>query len=370
MQVYFDNAASTKILEIFKEDIIKSYSFYANPSSIHREGKKTRYELEKSREEIAKRLKIDSKELIFTSGATESNNILIKGLALKNPDGHIITSSIEHPSVLNVCKYLEGIGYSVTYLKPNKDGIISLDELKNSVKENTFLVSIMGVNNETGVKQPIKEIGEFLENTNIFFHSDITQLLLKDNLNFSEIKLDSFSASFHKIHGPKGLGLCYLSSKLKLDKIFHGGEQEKNRRSGTENVNSIILASKVFSYMFDNLENNIEYISNLENRLLKGLEKLKDKVVINGKNNRIHNIINLQIKGYEIDLLLPILDMRGIYVSGGSACQSGSLKVSNTLIEQGLSVEEAKSSIRVSLSIENTEEEIDYFLEVLEDITK
>lgn len=368
MKVYLDNAASTRILDIFKEDILESYLVYANPSSVHSEGKLARYKLEKGRNSVAKRLGVDASELIFTSGATESNNLVIKGLAQKYPKGHIITTKIEHPSVLNVCKYLEEQGFEVSYLNVDSKGQILVDDLKNSIKDNTFLVSIMGVNNETGVKQPLYEIGNILKDKNIHFHSDLTQYILKEKIDVKALNLDSFSMSFHKIHGPKGLGLSYISNKIKLEKLQHGGMQEKNKRSGTESLNSIILSCKIFKYMFDNLDENIEKVKKIEKKLLDGLEKLYPLVKINCLENRIPNILNIQVVGKDIEYLIPLLDMKGICVSGGSACQSGTLKSSRVLLEQGLSEEEARASIRVSLSIENTEEEIEYFLNVLKDI--
>lgn len=364
MKIYFDNAASTKILDDFKKTYLEILDDYANPSSIHSLGKKSRYELEKARNLIADILNVKSSELVFTSGATELNNQILKAFET----WHIITSKIEHPSILNVCKYLEEKGTEITYLDVNEHGYINLDQLKSSIKENTKLVSIMAVNNETGVRQVIEEIGEFLKDKDIYFHSDITQMLMKEKVDIQKLNLDFFSASFHKFHGPKGLGLTYIKDGIVIEKLLHGGSQEKNKRSGTENYHSIIFASKVMKYMNDNLDENLKYIKELKEYFLKSLEKFKDKIKINNSVNVLDHFLNIQIKGKQLDYLLPLFDLNGIYISGGSACQSGVSKSSTVLLAQGLSENEANSSIRISLSIENTKEEIDYFILKLEEI--
>ncbi|CAM3381535.1 cysteine desulfurase family protein [Pseudostreptobacillus hongkongensis] len=369
MRIYFDNAASTKILNRFREDILKVFDFYANPSSVHAEGKKARYEIEKVREYISSSLNIsNSKDLIFTSGATESNNMIIKGVANFYGKGHIITTGIEHPSVLNVCRYLETKGFELTYLKPNEDGIVTSDKVLNAIKDNTILVCVMAVNNETGVKQPIEEIGNILKSKNIHFHSDMVQYLLKEKIDVEKLNLSSFSASFHKFHGPKGLGLAYVKNTSKIEKFMHGGSHEKNKRAGTENLQSIILGGIVYRYMNENLSENIKYMSKISDKFLRGLKEFEGKIRLNNKENRVLNIFNIELIDKDIQYILPILDMNGVSISGGSACQSGSLSPSYVLLEQGLSENQAKGSIRISLSIENTEEEIDRFFEILRKI--
>ncbi|WP_073507851.1 cysteine desulfurase family protein [Streptobacillus notomytis] len=371
MKVYFDNAATTRILDEFKEELLNIYTtYFANASSTHSLGKKARYMLEKSREVIAKDLNIPTKDIFFTSGSTESNNMILKGVALNKGKGHIITSSIEHLSILNVCKYLEEKGFDISYIKPNSKGIIETGEIEKNLREDTILVSIMAVNNETGVRMPVEEIGNMLKDKNIFFHSDMTQLILREKLDLSLFNIDGISASFHKFHGAKGSGFAYISSKYLIEKHIHGGEQEKNKRAGTENINSIIFSTKVYEHLSKNIENNIEHVKGLKEYLLKSLEKFGNRIIVNNKKNTIPHIINLQIRGKEIDYLLPLFDMNGVFLSGGSACQSGVIKPSNVLMEQGLSENEAKSSIRISLSIQNKKEEIDYFINVLENIIK
>lgn len=365
-RIYFDNAASTKILDNFKNDILEIFEFYGNPSSVHTEGKKARYEIEKVREYISSSLNIPvSKDLIFTSGATESNNMIIKGVANIKGSGHIITTSIEHPSVLRVCEYLEIKGFEITYLKPNINGVITSKMVEDALKDNTIIVSIIAVNNETGAIQPIHEIGKILKNKDIHFHSDIVQYLLKDKIDVQNLNLDSFSASFHKFHGPKGLGLAYIKQSEKFEKLLHGGSHEKNKRAGTENLHSILLGGRVYKFMNENLEKNIEYMRKLSDKFIENLEKISDKVKLNILENRISNIFNIQLINKDIQYMLPILDMNGVSVSGGSACQSGTLSPSYVLISQGLNEKEALSSIRVSLSIINTIEEIDTFFEIL-----
>ncbi|WP_064579911.1 cysteine desulfurase family protein [Streptobacillus moniliformis] len=371
MKVYLDNAATTKILDEFKEELLNIYTtYFANASSLHSPGKKTRYMLEKSREVIAKDLNVLTNDIFFTSGATESNNMILKGVALSKGKGHIITSSIEHLSILNVCKYLEEKGFTLSYIKPNNKGIIETKEIEKNLREDTILVTVMAVNNETGVRMPIEEIGNMLKEKNIFFHSDMTQLILREKLDLALFNVDAISASFHKFHGAKGSGFAYISSKHSIEKYIHGGHQEKNRRAGTENVHSIIFSAKVYEYLSNNIENNIKYIKNLRDYLIQNLEKFGDKIILNNSENTIPHIINIQIKDEDIEYLLPLFDMRGIFLSGGSACQSGAMKASNVLMEQGLSEKEAKSSIRISLSIQNKKEEIDYFIKVLDDIIK
>lgn len=226
----------------------------------------------------------------------------------------------------------------------------------------------MSANNETGVRQPIKEIGEFLKDKNIYFHSDITQSLMKEKLDIKKLNLDFFSASFHKFHCPKGLGLLYIKDGIFINKLLHGGMHEKNKRAGTENYQAIIYSSKVMEYLNENLDKNILYVQNLKNFLIKELEKFKGKIKINNIENTIPNILNIQIIGKDIEYILPLLDMNGICVSGGSACNSGILNESKVLLAQGLTKQEAKSSIRISFSIQNTVKEIKYFVSILNKI--
>ncbi|WP_156300448.1 cysteine desulfurase family protein [Streptobacillus canis] len=369
MKVYLDNAATTRILDNFKDELLEIYTnTFANASSTHSLGKKSRYNLEKARDILAKDLNVLSKNIFFTSGATEANNMIIKGVALKKGKGHIITSSIEHPSVLNVCGYLEEKGFSVSYVKPNKEGLVETESILKEVREDTILVSLMAVNNETGVRMPIEEVGNVLKGKNIFFHSDMTQIILREKLDLSSFNIDGISASFHKLHAAKGCGFAYINPKFSLEKYMHGGHQEKNRRAGTENLHSILFSAKVYEYLANHLEENLKHIQDLRTYLEEKIAKFNGNVVINNTKHTIPHIVNIQIKGKDIEYMLPLLDMNGIYVSGGSACQSGAMKPSNVLMDQGLTEEEAKASIRLSLSLQNTKEEIDYFIEVLERI--
>lgn len=367
MEVYFDNAATTKILDEIKEELIDIYNKYGNPSSLHKLGRDSRYNIEAFRKKIAKTFNVDEKDLIYTSSATEANNLIIKGIAKKFLKGHIITSKVEHKSILRVCEYLESKGYEVTYLNVSEDGNIDIEELKSNIKENTFLVSIMAVNNETGVKNPIKEIGNILKDKKIYFHSDIVQYALKEKIDVEKLNLDAFSLSFHKLHGPKGIGLAYINSKVPFEKSMHGGFQERNKRAGTENLTSIVIASKIYLNLYDNLEKDNEYIKKLNMYFLDKLKEFGDKIRINGKN-RVNNILNIEIKDKNIEYLLPLFDLNGIYLSGGSACQSGALSPSHVLISMGLSDKRANSCIRISLSRYNNFEEIDYFIETLKNI--
>lgn len=364
-RIYLDNAASTAILDEFKEYLLESFKLFANPSSLHSDGQKSKFELEKARKKVADILKVKTQDIVFTSGATESNNLIIKGIASKFKKGHIITSIIEHPSVLRVCEYLEENGYEVSYIIPNEKGKIDITDIKESIRKDTFLISIMAVNNETGVKQDIEEIAKIAKENNIYFHTDMVQLITKEKINLDNI--DAISASFHKFHGPKGVGFAYIKDYIKLEKLNHGGSHERNKRAGTENLQGILLGVKALEYMYDNFDVNKKKIENLNNILVSHFNNNKNRYVINGED-RILNILNVQIKDKDINFLLPLLDMNNISVSGGSACQSGALKASNVLLKQGLTEKEAKSSIRISLSILNTEEEINRFLEILDKI--
>ena len=367
MKAYFDNAATTKMRKEVLDFLINSYeNTYANPSSVHTFGRESRSLLEKSRNKIANLLKVKSQDIIFTSNATESNNLAIKGILAKSNKKEIITSKIEHSSILNIMYELEKKGYIVHYVKVNKTGEINLEDFESKINSNTALVCIMAVNSETGVKQPIKGISQILKKSNekIYFHVDAVQMVGKSHIDIYDLGIDSLSASAHKFYGPKGVGILYIRDEIEIEKLFQGGSQERNKRSGTENINGILATELALSIAYDNMNKESKYIEELNNYLVS---KIKGKFVINGEN-RVNNIINIQIKNKNIQFILPMLDMRGIMVSGGTACMSGSLKPSIVLSEMGLSEEESNSSIRISLSIYNTKEEIDYLVDCLEKI--
>lgn len=372
--VYLDNAASTKILPEVKEAIINSYEeSYANPSSTHRLGQKTKGAMEKARSVIAACLGVETNEIIFTSGGAEGNNLVIRGaLNAYNYKGkHIITTKIEHSTVLKTCQQLEREGYEVTYLDVDKNGIINLEQLKNSIRKDTVIVSIMYANNETGVKQPIEEIEKLLEGTSILFHVDYVQGIGKELVFPKNRRISAMTASAHKFYGPKGVGFVYLDKNFIVEKEIWGGSQERNRRAGTENINGIIGMGVALEEVYKNIHSEIEKEKKLQNYLENRLKTEIENIKINGEEvDRLPNITNVTIEGCDIQTLLIALDLRGICISGGSACMSGAQEPSHVLKEMGHSKEQLNSSFRVSIGKYNTKEEIDYFVDNLKEIVE
>ena len=372
--VYLDNAASTKISSGVLEKMMESYSEnYGNPSSTHKLGQKARAAIETARSMIAGYIGVESKEIIFTSGGAEGNNLAIRGAlnAYSSKGKHIITSKIEHSTVLKTCQQLENEGYEVTYIDVDENGVISLEQLKNSIRKDTVIVSIMYANNETGVKQPIEEIGQILENTDIIFHTDAVQAMCKEKIFPKDLKIGAMTVTAHKFYGPKGAGFVYLDKKFQVEKEIWGGSQERNRRAGTENLQGILGLGTAMEEAYENMD-KIEAMEEeiheyLERRLKNEIEDIK----INGeKSPRLKTITNLCLKGCDIQTLLIALDLRGICVSGGSACMSGAHEDSHVLKEMGLDSEELKSSFRISIGKDTTIEEIDYFIDNLKEIAK
>lgn len=372
--VYLDNAASTKISSDVLEKMMESYSEnYGNPSSTHKLGQKARAAIEKTRSMIAGYIGVESKEIIFTSGGAEGNNLVIRGAlnAYSSKGKHIITSKIEHSTVLKTCQQLENEGYEVTYIDVDENGVIDLEQLENSIRKDTVIVSIMYANNETGVKQPIEEIGQILENTDIIFHTDAVQAMCKEKIFPKDLKIGAMTVTAHKFYGPKGTGFVYIDKKFQIEKEIWGGSQERNRRAGTENIQGILGLGAAMEEAYENMERieatEEEIHEYLERRLKNEIEDVK----INGeKSHRLKTITNLCLKGCDIQTLLIALDLRGICVSGGSACMSGAHEDSHVLKEMGLDSEELKSSFRISIGKDTTIEEIDYFIDNLKEIVK
>ena len=372
--VYLDNAASTKISSGVLEKMMESYSEnYGNPSSTHKLGQKARAAIEKTRSMIAGYIGVESKEIIFTSGGAEGNNLVIRGAlnAYSSKGKHIITSKIEHSTVLKTCQQLENEGYEVTYIDVDENGVINLEQLKNSIRKDTVIVSIMYANNETGVKQPIEEIGQILENTDIIFHTDAVQAMCKEKIFPKDLKIGAMTVTAHKFYGPKGTGFVYIDKKFQIEKEIWGGSQERNRRAGTENIQGILGLGAAMKEAYENMERieatEEEIHEYLERRLKNEIEDIK----INGeKSPRLKTITNLCLKGCDIQTLLIALDLRGICVSGGSACMSGAHEDSYVLREMGLNSEELGSSFRISIGKDTKIEEIDYFVENLTEIAK
>ena len=371
--VYLDNAATTKMSDKVIEEMTKSFSKnYGNPSSVHSLGQRAKSAVERARHIVAQNLKVETTEIVFTSGGAEGNNLAIRGFLKANNDKgkHIITSKIEHSTILKTFEQLENEGYEVSYISVDENGVVDIEELKQELREDTVLVSIMFVNNETGVIQPIKEIGEILAERNIFFHTDAVQAIGKLEIFPKELKIGALTATAHKFYGPKGAGFVFIDKKYSVEKEIWGGSQERNRRAGTENVHGILGLGVALEEVYENLEEMSEKEEKLqtylENKLKTEIVKLGKKIKINGeKANRIKTTTNVFIEGVDIQMLLVALDLRGICISGGSACMSGSLQNSHVLKAMGLTDEELKGSFRISIGKNTTIEEIDYFLENL-----
>ncbi|BBM44500.1 cysteine desulfurase family protein [Leptotrichia trevisanii] len=371
--VYLDNAATTKMSDKVIEEMTKSFSEnYGNPSSVHSLGQRAKSAVERARHIAAQNLKVETTEIVFTSGGAEGNNLVIRGFLKANKDKgkHIITSKIEHSTVLKTFEQLENEGYEVSYIGVDENGVVDIEELKQELREDTALVSIMFVNNETGVIQPIKEIGEILAERNIFFHTDAVQAIGKLEILPKDLKINALTATAHKFYGPKGAGFVFIDKKYSVEKEIWGGSQERNRRAGTENVHGVLGLGVALEEVYENLEEMSEKKEKLqtylENKLKTEIVKLGKKIKINGeKADRITTTTNVYIEGVDIQMLLVALDLRGICISGGSACMSGSLENSHVLKAMGLTDEELKGSFRISIGKDTTIEDIDYFVENL-----
>ena len=374
MEAYLDNSATTRCLECVTEKMVRVMrTDYGNPSSLHKKGVEAEHYIKEAKTFFAENLKVQEKELYFTSGGTESNNLAVIGAALANQrtGKHLITTAIEHPSVLNVMKYLETCGFRVTYLPVDKNGIVSFDALRDAVSQETILLSVMYVNNEIGSVQPIKEIAQTvrMQNPRVLFHVDAIQAYGKYRIYPKKEGIDLLSVSGHKIHGPKGIGLLYVSEKAKIRPILFGGEQQKGIRSGTENVPGIAGIAEAAKECYKDLEEKADRMYRLKEKLITGAERL-DGVTVNGRTGRdsAPHIVSLSFAGVKSEVLLHALEEKGIYVSAGSACSSNKPSVSQTLQAIGLEKGLLGSTLRFSLSFETTEEEIAYCLEGLKEV--
>ena len=374
MEAYLDNSATTscskaatdKMVELLTQD-------YGNPSSMHMKGVIAEKYITEAKKKIAKTLKVEEKELIFTSGGTESNNLAIIGSALANKRAgmHVITTSIEHASVTNPFIWLSENGFEVTYLGVDEYGQVKMEELKNAIRPDTILVSIMHVNNEIGALQPIEEIGKVIKalNPKCLFHVDAIQSYGKMAIFPKKWNVDMLSVSGHKIHGPKGSGFLFIKDKTKVKPLIHGGGQQKGMRSGTENVPAIAGLAVASEEMYQNLEENRNHLFALRDYFIEEVEKL-DGVSVNGKKDHdsAPHIVSVSIEGVRAEVILHTLEDRNIYVSAGSACASNKPAISSTLQSIGLKKELLDSTVRFSFSIHTTKEELDYALEVMREV--
>lgn len=373
-QVYLDNAATTPVAPEVKE-AIEPYltEKFGNASSVHSFGRDVREKVEAVREEVAELIGADnSEEVVFTSGGTEADNLSIKGVAMKNKDKgkHIITSTIEHHAVLHPCEYLEKHhNFDVTYLPVDEDGLVDPADVAEAITEETILVSIMLANNEVGTIQPIAEIGELLEDEDIYFHTDAVQAVGSIPVDVNELKVDLLSLSAHKFNGPKGVGACYIRKGTKIIPFMHGGAQERGLRASTENVPGIVGMGKAVELAVENLAEKQEQITRLRDKLIAGIKDSIDEVTLNGHpSKRLPNNVNFSIRYIEGESLLLNLDLEGIAASSGSACTSGSLDPSHVLLAMDIPHEIAHGSLRLTLGKYTTEEEINYVLEKLPEI--
>ena len=371
MEVYLDNSATTKaypevvslVADIMTND-------YGNASSMHLKGVDAEKYLKYSKATIAGIMKVKEKEIFFTSGGTESDNWALMGAAFANHRSgkHLITTKIEHPAILRTMEHLKELGFDITYLSVNQYGQISLEELRNAIRSDTILVSIMFVNNEVGAIQPIDEAGEIIKQTNprTLFHVDAVQGFGKLRLLPKKWKIDMVSVSGHKIHGPKGTGFLYIDEKVKIKPIIYGGGQQNGYRSGTENVPGVAGLGKATELIYRNLVEDTHRLYCLKKKLVSGLLKI-DHVKINGPQDETGapHIVSASIAGIRSEVMLHSLEDKGVYVSAGSACSSHKHTVSDTLSAMGLSTEYMDSTIRFSLSVFTTEEEIEYTLKCL-----
>ena len=373
-EIYLDHAATTPVKKEVLEEMLPFFSEkFGNASSIYSVGRDSRKAIDEARDKVAHAIGAQSKEIYFTSGGSEADNWALKGVAYANKakGNHIITSAIEHHAIHNTCKYLENDGFEVTYLPVNADGMISLEDLKNAIKPETILISIMFANNELGTIQPIKEMGQIAKEKGICFHTDAVQAIGNIAINVDDLNIDLLSLSAHKFYGPKGVGALYIRKNVKIASFIQGGAQEKGRRAGTENVSGIVGLGKAIELAVQNLQEYNAKLVMLRDKLIKGVTDKIPFVRINGDlASRLPGNANFSFEFIEGESLLLMLDMKGIAGSSGSACSSGSLDPSHVLLAIGLSHEIAHGSLRLTIGDENTEEDIDYVLEVLPPIVE
>ncbi len=372
--IYLDNAATTKTRPEVAEAMMPYFTeYYGNPSSIYDFSGPCKEAIAHAREAVAKSIGAKTNEIYFTAGGTESDNWAIKAAAEAYQDKgkHIITSRIEHHAVLHTCEYLEKRGFEVTYLDVDEFGTVKLDELKKAIRPDTILISVMFANNEIGTIQPIKEIGEIAKEHGILFHTDAVQAYAHVPINVDEYHIDMMSASGHKLNGPKGIGFLYIRTGVKIRSFVHGGAQERKRRGGTENVPGIVGLGKAVELAMQDMKERAEKETYLRDYLIGRVLKEIPYARLNGHPvNRLSNNANFAFQFIEGESMLIMLDMEGVCGSSGSACTSGSLDPSHVLLAIGLPHEIAHGSLRLTMSEENTKEEMDFVVEKLKAIVQ
>ena len=363
-KIYLDNAATTKVSNEVLTEMLECYGdTFGNPSSIHSFGREASALVDKARDRVASLINAERGEIYFTSGGTESNNWAIVGLALANraKGNHIITSAVEHKSVLEACKRLERLGFEVTYLPVDKTGLVDIAKLLHFITHKTVLVSIMAANNEVGTIQNLKAISKIAHEKGVIFHTDAISAVGNFKIDVKDLEVDALSISAHKFNGPKGVGALYVKKGVKIDNLIVGGEQEKGKRGGTLNVPQIVGFGKACEILQENYIIDCKKTKYLRDYFVNTLEKEIPNITINGHlHQKTPQIASVSFNNIDAEALLCLLDLAGIAVSTGAACDAGSVEPSHVLLAMGKSIEEAQSTIRFSFGTNNTKEEIDY----------
>ena len=372
--IYLDHAATTPVSPAVLEVMLPFFSEYpGNASAVYAAGREARKAVEKARKQVAAAIGAEPREILFTSGGSESDNLALKGtaFALKDRGKHIITTAIEHPAVLNTCRWLEKQGFEVTYAQPDSRGWISPEKVMSAIRNDTVLISVMAANNEIGTIEPVAEIGRSAHEKGILFHTDAVQAVGSIPVSVNEWNADLLSLSAHKFYGPKGIGALYIRRGTRIDNLIHGGEQERGLRAGTENVPCIAGLGKAIEEAVNHMDENARKAASLRDRLADGILRNIPGVSINGpEENRLPNNCSLRFEKIDGEALLLRLDLAGIAASSGSACTSGSQEISHVLRAVGLTEEEARSSLRLTTGPDNTETEIDTAVQTISDIVK
>lgn len=374
MQIYVDNAATTKMSEsAIKAMMPYMNEIYGNPSSLHSFGQKANEVLDMAREQVAKCIGCEKREITFTSGGSEADNqALISAAYMRKRKGqnHIISTAFEHHAVLHTLQKLEKEGFEITLLDVNENGVIDPLQVENAIKPTTALVSVMYANNEIGTVQPIKEIGKICKEHNVLFHTDAVGAAGHLNINVKEENIDMLSLSAHKFNGPKGVGVLYAKTGILLTNLINGGAQERGKRAGTENIPAIVGMATALSESLDNLDEKNKKVLYLREKLINGLSQIEHSVLNGDREKRLPSNVSFCFEGIEGESLLLLLDDKGICASSGSACTSGSLDPSHVLLAIGRVHDIAHGSLRISLSFENTEEEIDYIIKSVKEVVE
>ncbi len=374
MFVYLDNAATTKTSKKVVDAMVPYFSeIYGNASSLHSVGQQAKEELDKARAVVANCFNADASEIYFTSGGSEADNQAIVSASVigaRNGKKHIVSTAFEHHAVLHTLKKLEKQGFEVTLVKVNENGVVNPQDILDAIREDTCLVTVMFANNEIGTIQPIKEIGAICRDKKVLFHTDAVQAAGHIAIDVKDMNIDMLSISAHKFHGPKGVGALYARKGVYLSNIIEGGAQEKGKRGGTENLPAIVGMAVALKDACDNMDKNAKKITALRDKLIAGLKTIPHSKINGDEVKRVPNNVNICFEGIEGESLLLLLDMEGISASSGSACTSGSLDPSHVLLSIGLPHEVAHGSLRLSLSEENTEEEIDFVLKTVPQVVE